>query len=176
MMIAAGFLSAAITAVPGRSPTNEIIARTTPAEITISFGLTTSPSPVFSRDQAFWVESIGGRAAKALAVDAKDSLPFSVDLSSLSCACPHESRVHPFKLNAVLAGQEHGDGFSLHQQLGPAQVGLNAGRRGQRIETLFFVKRGALFIECFVVAIDVAQIACRAHDIGPRRCFAHRMG
>src|ERR1700733_458290 len=50
----------------------------------------------------------------------------------------------------------HGDCLDLHQQLGTAEFGLDAGGSGQRVQSLLFVKCGALLIELCVVAIDIA--------------------
>src|SRR3984885_4059838 len=62
---------------------------------------------------------------------------------------------------------EHRDGFDFDQQFGPAKLGLDAGGRGQGFEPLLFVKRGALFVELGVVAIDVAQITRGADNVLP---------
>src|ERR1700733_2966032 len=66
---------------------------------------------------------------------------------------------------------EHRDGFDFDQQFRTAEFCLHSGGRGQGIESLLFVKRGALFVELGVVAIDVAQITRRAHDVLPGNAF-----
>src|ERR1700733_7785069 len=62
---------------------------------------------------------------------------------------------------------KHRYGFDFDQQFGTTQFGLNAGRCGQGVETLFVIEGGALFVELRVVAIDVAQVAGGADDILP---------
>ena len=71
-----------------------------------------------------------------------------------------------------LVGAEHGDRFDLDQQLRPAEMRLNAGGGGQRIEPLLLEKRGALLVEGLVVALDVAQVAGGAHNVVPGAAFA----
>src|SRR5258708_24931439 len=82
---------------------------------------------------------------------------------------PYSSRL---LLARTFVRAKHRNGFNLAQQSGTAQLGLNARRRRQRIEPLRLEESGALFVECFVVTIDVAQITRSTHDLVPRAAFA----
>src|SRR5579862_1837610 len=62
---------------------------------------------------------------------------------------------------------EHRNGFNLDKQLGTAEFRLDACGGGQRVESLFLVKCCALLVELRIVAIDIAEITARAHDVFP---------
>src|ERR1700723_1274495 len=66
---------------------------------------------------------------------------------------------------------KHRYGFDFDQQLGTTQLGLNAGRCGQRIETLLVIEGGTLLVELRVVAINVAQVTGGADDVLPGGTF-----
>ena len=66
---------------------------------------------------------------------------------------------------------KHRNRFDLDEQLRPAEDCLDPGRSRQRIQSLLLVERGALFIEGFIVALDIAQIAGGADYIVPGAPF-----
>src|ERR1039458_9984345 len=69
---------------------------------------------------------------------------------------------------------EHCDGLNLDQQFRPAEDGLDAGGRWQRIEPQLLEECGTFLVECIVVALDVAQVASGAHNIVPGAAFARQ--
>src|ERR1039458_10698373 len=66
---------------------------------------------------------------------------------------------------------EYGCRFDLNEQVGAAENGLDAGRSRQRIEFLLLIESAPLFVEGLVIALDVSEIASRAHNVMPRRAF-----
>src|SRR5208337_3938618 len=69
---------------------------------------------------------------------------------------------------------EHGNGFNLNQQFGPAKDGLDAGGSWQRVESLLLEEGGPLLVKGLVVALNVAQIAGCAHNVVPGASFAFK--